>query len=204
MKQFQVLQNTKNKSARIVELFSSISGEGGTSGIPATFVRVAGCNLRCDFCDTKYSFDVKDANIMSFSEILKKVKSFDNKVVICTGGEPLFEIDDNRKLPLFLAQNGFDVYIETNGATKLYSKDEIEKRPNNLKYVIDIKCPSSKMEKYDILDKNVQYIEDGDEIKGVISDKEDFEFFISKIRNVFDLIKNKKVNIILSPVFGTI
>ena len=204
MKQLQVMQNTENKCAKIIELFSSISGEGGTSGVPATFVRVAGCNLRCDFCDTKYSFDLNDSSIMTFPQILEKVKDFGNKVIICTGGEPLLDIVNHRELPLYLALNGYEVYIETNGAIELYTKEELKNRPNNLKYVVDIKCPISKMEKYDILEKNAKYLEDGDEIKAVIANEEDFEFFISKVKNILDIIKDKKINLILSPVFGEI
>ena len=70
---------------RIVEIFGSIEGEGIRSGKLATFIRTAGCNCRCSYCDTKYSFDVSDYPDMSIDDIMKKVEEIGNKLVTVTG-----------------------------------------------------------------------------------------------------------------------
>ena len=150
MKQNQAVQNMEKKYS-IVETFSSLSGEGSTSGIPASFIRVEGCNLRCDYCDTKYSYCNKFEK-MSIERIIEELKNLNNKIVICTGGEPLF--GESRDLPLLISNAGFKVYIETNGAVPLYTEKElIGYDRKKIHYVVDIKAPSSKMQKFDMLEQ---------------------------------------------------
>ena len=204
MKQNQAVQSTEKMTFKIVEIFSSLSGEGSTSGIPATFVRVSGCNLRCEYCDTKYSYN-EEFESMKGEDVLQKVKSYKNKIVVCTGGEPLLEKDNARLLPLMLSKEGFDVYIETNGSVCLYEEEELEfGNREKLHYVVDVKCPASCMSKFDKLEENCEKLCDGDEIKCVIATREDFEFCKWKIEKNLEKFKNKKINIILSPVFGKI
>lgn len=209
MKQAQVTQfidNHKNKTCKIIEIFDSLSGEGSTIGIPVSFVRVANCNLRCSFCDTKYSYNECEATNFTFSEVLEKLKEFDNEIVVCTGGEPLLTDNNSRLLPLFLSANGYKVYVETNGSVKLFSKEELLKNElrKNIKYVVDLKCPYSKMNIKDILETNAELLDDGDEIKCVVANKEDFDFAIDKINKIKNIIKDKNINIIFSPVFNAI
>lgn len=117
-------QEFLNEKIPMVEIFNSISGEGITSGFLTTFVRVYGCNLRCSYCDTKYSYN-GEYILMTPIEILAQVNKLNCKRVIVTGGEPLEEEKLKRYIPLFLAQNGYDVRIETNGSIRLYDEDEI-------------------------------------------------------------------------------
>ncbi len=168
-------------------------------GTPATFVRLSECNLRCVYCDTKYAFEKRKK--LSLAEILCQVRAMKNTLVICTGGEPLLQ--ENRSLPLILSQEGYRVVIETNGAVALYRAEEIsDDIRKNLHYVVDIKCPCSNMEKSDILEQNADLLTDGDEIKCVVADREDVLFSFQKIDKIKRTICDKKINIILSPVFG--
>jgi len=172
--------------------------------VPASFVRVDSCNLRCSFCDTKYSYN-HEFTTMTFKEIVDMLKTFDNKVVVCTGGEPLLNKNNARLLPLLLSNEGFQVYIETNGSVKLYREEELlQGKRENIHYVVDIKTPASQMERFDCIEHNSCLLLDGDEIKCVVASKEDIEFCKNKISKIFNNIKDKKINIILSPVFGEI
>lgn len=127
----------------ISEIFDSVQGEGSTMGIPATFIRFAGCNLRCEGCDTKYAW--KSGRAIKIDEILRHVK---HRTVILTGGEPaLYNINP---LVRTLKSEGHYVIIETNGtlpvpesvdwivcSPKPDSNYVIKCRPDELKYVVD-------------------------------------------------------------------
>jgi 7-carboxy-7-deazaguanine synthase len=96
---------------KISELFYSIQGEGAQLGMPAWFIRLSGCNLTCNFCDSKYA---KDGEEISIKDIIDKINTNNCQNVICTGGEPLLfpEIED---LVKELTHQGKKIYIETNG-----------------------------------------------------------------------------------------
>lgn len=102
---------------KVCEIFKSIQGEGLLIGMPTIFIRLHGCNLRCKFCDTKYTWDSDEYRLMSEDDIIKDVfrlgKNKLPKIVTITGGEPLLQ--DIRKLVKMLISRGFEVYIETNG-----------------------------------------------------------------------------------------
>ena len=99
---------------RVVEIFKSIEGEGIRAGLPAVFIRLAGCNLRCAYCDTKYSYDTANSVEMSIPQICDAVKKFNCNRVTLTGGEPLIHNDVDR-LIWELTHQDFEVNIETNG-----------------------------------------------------------------------------------------
>ncbi|MFH1284047.1 MAG: 7-carboxy-7-deazaguanine synthase QueE [Candidatus Peregrinibacteria bacterium] len=99
---------------QISEIFYSIQGEGTNLGIPAVFLRLSGCNLRCEWCDTAYAW--KKGKEMKTSEILSKIKSFPAHHLVITGGEPLLQ-QDELKLLLELLKNYY-IEIETNGTIK--------------------------------------------------------------------------------------
>ena len=175
MKQKQVMRDME-KTFNIVEIFSSLSGEGATSGIPASFVRGDGCNLRCEYCDTKYSY-LNQYEKTTFEEILKNLQEFNNKIVVCTGGEPLLDQNNARELPLLISEKGYEVYIETNGAVLLYDEEELKGFDRKkIHYVLDIKTTSSKMERFDLIENNAKRLADGDEIKCVVGNAKDVEF----------------------------
>ena len=96
---------------KVNEIFSSIDGEGIRAGELATFIRLAGCNLRCNYCDTKYALAQDSGKEMTVSEILEKVNEFNVKNITVTGGEPLIH-KDIEKLIDKLIENGYKVNIE--------------------------------------------------------------------------------------------
>jgi len=98
---------------KIVEIFSSIEGEGSLVGYPVTFIRLEGCNLRCSWCDTKYSYDTNNYKLMTLNEILEVVKNYKNKKVCLTGGEPLY--NEHFDLLVNTLKKEYFLIIETNG-----------------------------------------------------------------------------------------
>ncbi|WP_456383083.1 7-carboxy-7-deazaguanine synthase QueE [Persephonella sp.] len=99
---------------KVVEIFKSIEGEGKWIGLPVSFIRLEGCNLRCEWCDTPYSYDGKSFTLMDVDELVKRISEFRLKRVCITGGEPFL----TEELPLIvkkLLEKGHTVLIETNG-----------------------------------------------------------------------------------------
>jgi 7-carboxy-7-deazaguanine synthase len=194
----------------IIEIFKSISGEGISAGKIVTFVRSAGCNLRCSYCDTTYSYNeiCKDNEYLTPDEIVKRLEELGCIDIICTGGEPLETSKNKRFLPLYLAAKGFNVRIETNGSCPVYNDEEFKifsgKKQGSINYVVDIKCPSSSMEKKDILHKNIYKLGIGDELKFVVSNEEDIKFSLEIIEHYKEIISSKNIIINFSPVFGKI
>jgi len=97
---------------KVNEIFCSIQGEGHNTGIAMAFVRLAGCNLRCDFCDTQYALD-EPGEEMDERRIIRQIKEYDVQWVCVTGGEPF--IQDLSPLTSLLKEEGFKIHIETNG-----------------------------------------------------------------------------------------
>ena len=192
------MQNTQDKNlVPINEIFVSISGEGSTTGEIVTFVRTEGCNLRCSYCDTKYSF--KEKNFMTIDEIKNKVKSNNTPKIILTGGEPLFG-KNKRSLVKELAKE-HEVYIETNGAVPLLKQKELGNLRKKIHYVIDYKTISSKMNNHDLLDKNIKMLNKKDEIKFVIGTKEDYEDVLYVIDKNKDIIRKNQITLLFGCVF---
>lgn len=134
----------------VSEMFSSIQGEGNFLGVPATFIRFVGCNLKCSFCDTKKTWDGKPESVdMSIEEIVTRAISFDNALIVITGGEPCLQVHLQELIDQLHLRN-FHVAIETNGTQPTPSADWITCspkedanysinmlcRPNELKYVV--------------------------------------------------------------------
>ena len=173
----------------INEIFYSIQGEGSWTGIPNIFIRTAGCNLRCTYCDTKYAYYEKKN--MTIKEIIEVISKYKCKNICITGGEPLLQ-EETIKLIDTLIKNNYKICLETNGSIDI-------KNISNKKYLIislDIKCPSSKMHKKMHLE-NISYLDPKDQIKFIISNKEDYHYAKNMILN-----KNIKCNIYFQPVEG--
>ncbi len=120
------------KELEICEIFESIQGEGIYQGYPTIFIRLSECNLRCSYCDSKFSY--KTGTKLSIDEIATKIKKFKSKKVCITGGEPLLQkncIDLIKKL------NEYEISIETNGTKS------IKNIVSHASISLDIKCPSS-------------------------------------------------------------
>lgn len=186
---------TKAHKYNISEIFYSIQGEGTRVGRPCVFVRFQGCELRCDWCDTPYALEIKQKEqLMNLEEITQEVEKYECKFVMLTGGEPLYH-KGVKELINWFCDNNFEVVIETNGHQSIA---EIDKRAN---FVMDIKCPGSKMEKFNNYE-NFKHLKKNDEVKFVILNREDFDFAIDIIRK-YEL-NNIVDNILFSPVFGVL
>lgn len=195
----------------IVEIFNSISGEGISAGEVVTFLRVAGCNLRCSYCDTTYSYEEFDDEyqLMTPQEILEILRQYNCNKIICTGGEPLEIAKDKRYLPLYLLEQGYEVRIESNGSCPIYSQEELRKfvikdGSNRLNYTLDVKAPSSNMSEHNIFVENFINLTTGDELKFVVANNEDLKYAKEIIDKYKDILAKKGVIINFSPVFEVI
>jgi 7-carboxy-7-deazaguanine synthase len=168
---------------KINEIFTSIQGEGILIGIPTTFIRMTGCNLRCSWCDTKYAYE--EGEEMSCEEVVAKVKGFSQNHACITGGEPLLQ-DGAISLIQRLVDEGYEVCLETNGSKS------IEDIPclGSMVISLDIKCPSSGMhEKMDY--SNIELLSLNDQLKFIIANSEDYEYakeVIAKYKPICSLI----------------
>jgi 7-carboxy-7-deazaguanine synthase len=104
---------TFSKMLRLSEIFYSVQGEGYHVGRPAVFVRTAGCNLACDFCDTDFSLRMK----MSAEEVVQTIQRYPARYVVLTGGEPTRQPDGIRELTRLLQEAHYEVAMETNGTS---------------------------------------------------------------------------------------
>jgi 7-carboxy-7-deazaguanine synthase len=175
---------------KVSEIFFSLQGESTYAGFPCIFIRLAGCNLRCVWCDTSYAQDSGGGNELSHDEIVDEVKKFKCTLVEVTGGEPL---QQDGTVPLLnkLLELDYEVLLETNGTKDLqYVGPKVKK-------IVDVKCPSSGHGD-SFLIKNLGFITPNDEIKFVIADKNDYEFS----RDFLDRhIKGKTHNILFAPAY---
>lgn len=172
----------------INEIFYSIQGEGIQIGIPTIFIRLQGCNLRCKWCDTKYAY--YEGKEMAINEILKQVKKYKVNSICITGGEPLMQKETKILLNKLLKLN-YKIVLETNGSLSISELPKSE----NLIISLDIKCPSSKMQKK-MNYENLKFLRKKDQLKFVIKNEEDY-FYAKKI-----LAENKiKANIIFQPCY---
>ncbi|WP_234117484.1 putative 7-carboxy-7-deazaguanine synthase QueE [Clostridium hydrogenum] len=183
---------------KVVEKFISINGEGRLSGKLATFIRFAGCNLNCDYCDTKWANkqEVK-YELMTEYNIYSYIKETGIKNVTLTGGEPLLQKGIFDLLKILSTDNNIYVEIETNGSIDL-SKFLIDKNPPS--FTMDYKLQGSGMENF-MLTSNFNYLGKNDVVKFVVSSLNDLER-AKEIIYKYKLIE--KTNVYLSPVFGKI
>ncbi|MBD3918545.1 radical SAM protein [Paenibacillus sp. PR3] len=167
----------------MVEIFETVEGEGTRAGFPTVFVRLFGCNLRCTWCDTSYSYPpAKSEFTLSIREIVEQVRSYKSKHICFTGGEPLLYGDKSARLLQALADiDGIvDVHVETNGAIAL--KPFIEKvQADNVRYVMDYKLPDSG-ENERMETTNFALLRPQDEVKFVIATDRDFDFAVETLK----------------------
>jgi 7-carboxy-7-deazaguanine synthase len=201
------LSDFKRKKVKVVEIFNSISGEGVSSGEIVTFVRLAGCNLRCSYCDTRYSYEGQNHELMTPEEILEEVKSYGTDKIICTGGEPLEEETPKRYVPLYLARQGYQVRVESNGSWPIYTERELEKYTTGheieLYYTLDVKCPSSEMAQSNYF-ANFSQLQAGDELKFVVANQRDLEYALQVINQHHQTLAREDIMLNFSPAFSQI
>ena len=153
-------------SLRITEIFFSIQGETSKIGLPTVFIRLTGCPLRCQYCDTSYAF--YGGEVMLFEDIIHQVTKFNCKDVCVTGGEPLAQAN-SKKLLKDLADLDFQVSLETGGSISLKEVDE------RVKIIMDIKTPDSG-EATKNRWENLELLKQTDELKIVICSREDYQW----------------------------
>jgi 7-carboxy-7-deazaguanine synthase len=154
---------------QITEIYKSLQGESTYAGLPCVFVRLTGCNLRCSWCDTEYSFygGRKVAPEQVFEEVGRL--SPDGGLVEITGGEPMLQ--ERELIPLMqrLLDSGYKVLLETSG------ERDLERVPRAVVKIVDVKCPGSE-EGDSFRPENIEALTPDDEAKFVLSDRTDYEF----------------------------
>jgi 7-carboxy-7-deazaguanine synthase len=159
----------------MVEIFETVEGEGSRAGFPTIFVRLFGCNLRCTWCDTAYSYPPDKADkTMTIEEIVTAVKTYKSTHLCLTGGEPLLYGEHSAALITALSDIDqlADIHIETNGAIDLSFFLQRVQSPK-VRYIMDFKLPvSGEMEQMNM--SNLGYLREQDELKFVIGSEEDF------------------------------
>lgn len=173
----------------ISEIFYSVQGESRWAGYPCVFVRLAGCNLRCTWCDTEYAFG--DGVAMTIDEIIGKAGEFRCGMIEVTGGEPLLQPGCVDLLRVLL-EHRYHVLLETSGALSI--KDV----PSNVVKVMDVKCPGSGESDRNVF-ANFEFLQPSDDVKFVIKDRRDFDFAVEVVRRHG---LESRVGLVFSPVWG--
>jgi 7-carboxy-7-deazaguanine synthase len=176
---------------KINEIFYSIQGETSYVGHPTVFVRTTGCNLRCTYCDTKYSY--YEGDFRAEEQILEEIASHKTRFVCITGGEPLLQ---KETLPLMkqLCDLGYLVSLETSGSKSVENVD------SRVKIILDVKTPDSG-EPDSFLMSNLQFAKSTTEFKFVICSEKDLEWSENFCRQ-HDLFR--KFEVLYSPSFGQV
>jgi 7-carboxy-7-deazaguanine synthase len=161
-----LVSESNDTTLRITEIFLSLQGEANTVGCPTVFVRLTGCPLRCQYCDSAYAFS--GGEVMALPQILQTVASYKVDKVTVTGGEPLAQ-PGVHPLMTALADQGFSVSLETSGALP------VEKVDPRIVKVLDVKTPDS-AEVHRNLWANFEHLQPQDQIKFVLCSRGDYDW----------------------------
>jgi 7-carboxy-7-deazaguanine synthase len=157
---------------QVTEIFRSIQGESTYAGLPCTFVRLTGCNLRCVWCDTEYAFH--GGQRMTIDEVTERVRALGGDLVEITGGEPLLQKESIPLLERLLAE-GRRVLLETSGERPL---DAV---PPQVVKIVDVKCPDSgEADTFRL--ENLNAMTPHDQLKFVVASRKDYEFARAFVR----------------------
>ncbi|UOE93490.1 radical SAM protein [Alkalihalobacillus sp. LMS39] len=187
----------------MVEIFETVEGEGSAAGFPTVFVRVFGCNLRCTWCDTTYSYaPAKPEFQATVGEIINRISQFHSKRICFTGGEPLLHGKKSFALLEAMAKLDtiVDIHVETNGAIHLQPYANYRKQNEHwskVRFVMDYKLQGSGEESKMELE-NFNYFSEKDEIKFVIANDDDF----TRAKEIISSY-HKKGQVLFSPVWET-
>ncbi len=177
-------------SLRITEIFFSLQGETRTIGLPTVFIRLTGCPLRCEYCDTAYAF--QGGERMTLTDILAQVAAYSPRYVTVTGGEPLAQ-PGCWPLLTALCDAGHEVSLETSGALDMSGID-----PRVIK-VMDLKTPASgelARNRYE----NIDLLRPHDQVKFVICDQQDYEW--ARLQLDQWRLHERVGEVLFSPSFG--
>jgi 7-carboxy-7-deazaguanine synthase len=174
-----------------IEIYKSVQGESSFAGRPCIFVRLAGCNLRCSWCDSEYTF--KGGYKLTEDEVVAEIEKLAPvRVVEFTGGEPMLQERELVPLMSRLLASGYELMIETSGERPLANV------PAKVHKIVDVKCPGSG-EGSSFRTENLHALTKRDEVKFVISDRADYEFARDFVRQ-HDL-ESKVGSVLFSPAF---
>lgn len=177
-------------SLRITEIFYSLQGETSSMGFPTVFIRLTGCPLRCQYCDSAYAFH--GGSKMELADILVQVASYRPRYVTVTGGEPLAQ-PNCLSLLQALCDAGYRVSLETSGALPILDVD------SRVIKIVDIKTPGSgEMARTDL--NNLRYLNTNDEIKFVLCNRHDYDWAKAFLQEYKDAFKNREI--LFSPSFN--
>jgi len=177
---------------QITEIYKSLQGESTYAGLPCVFVRLTGCNLRCSWCDSEYTF--QGGRKMDIEEVLSEVAHLSpgGGLVEITGGEPMLQEREVVPLMQALLDEGYKVLLETSGERPL------ERVPSGVIKIVDVKCPDSG-EGDTFCMENLEALYPHDEVKFVLSSRPDYDF-AREFTQRHDL--SERVNAVLfSPAF---
>jgi 7-carboxy-7-deazaguanine synthase len=175
----------------VCETFSSLLGESTLAGLPAFFIRLSGCNLRCRYCDTTYAYE--EGETRSLDSLVDAARGSSQRLVLVTGGEPLLQ-KGTRNLLEELSQAGLTVMLETNGSLPIQGIDSRVRR------IVDVKCPGSGMSGHNFW-ANLEILTPRDEVKFVITDQDDFTWAL-EVATRYRL--TDRLPVLISPVFGAL
>ncbi len=173
----------------MTEIFPSFQGEGVHTGLPTTFIRLAGCSLECSWCDTGYSRDPDSGRTMSMEEVMDEVRKLSLPLVCVTGGEPL-EQKDCLGLLEALLREGYGVDLETNGSLDIGT---VVERAGRTFLSVDVKTPSSGM-CGSFLMGNLMFLGEHGQLKFVVKDMDDLDFTMDFLRDHLPM-----TNIVITP-----
>lgn len=180
---------------KIYETFASIQGESTRAGIPCFFIRLAQCNLRCSYCDTKRAQTLQNSREIRLEEIVERTAQSGLNLVEITGGEPIMQAKEVCELAQRLIRQGHTVMIETNGSF------DVSPLPREVIRIIDWKTPSSgESEKMHL--PNFSRLRPVDEVKFVLSNETDYRFALKKMEEFH--LPEQTPNILFSPVYGAL
>ena len=175
----------------LIELYKSVQGESSFAGLPCIFVRLAGCNLRCAWCDSEYTFTGGKA--FTEDEIVAQIERLAPcKLIEFTGGEPMLQARELLPLMERLLGENYTLMIETSGERLLAEV------PKAVHKIVDVKCPGAGSAADSFRLENLSALTKNDEVKFVLTDRADYEFAREFIRTH---TLEEKVQILLSPAF---
>ena len=178
---------------QVTEIYKSLQGESTHAGLPCVFVRLTGCNLRCSWCDSEFSFH--GGHKMAVQEVLSEVTrlSPNGGLVEITGGEPMLQ--EREVIPLMerLLETGYQVLLETSGERPL------ARVPKPVIKIVDVKCPHSG-EPDTFAEENLESLQPHDELKFVLTDRSDYEFAREFIRR--HQLAERVYALLFSPAFA--
>ncbi|RXH56791.1 7-carboxy-7-deazaguanine synthase QueE [Granulicella sibirica] len=177
----------------LIELYKSVQGESSFAGLPCIFVRLAGCNLRCAWCDSEYTFT--GGKPFTADEIVREIEALAPcRLVEFTGGEPMLQARELLPLMDRLIHSGYTLMMETSGERPL------EDVPVPVHKIVDVKCPGAGSAANSFRMSNLEALTKRDEVKFVLSHREDYEF--AKAFIVEHDLNRRVGSILLSPAFS--